>query len=453
MAPISTALTTRPESGTPYQLDSKQVSRAVTALTKHISSELQTKQSQAEKKNLLAEEGSEDEVQVSETPVWLIVSTKQHIVDDAKLKPGKIALPHALNQSPDTKICLITVAPQRAYKDLIAHPTFSAELSSKIARVIDIKKLSKKYKSYEARRQLIGEYDMFLADDRIVTMLPKTLGKAFYRGGAKRPVPVSLIGKQKFAKDENKQRIKEVGIPQEKLIGEPALVAKEISRAISSALVHLSASTTTAVKVAYASWAPEKIVQNINAVVAGLVRKFISKGWRNLRSLHIKGPDTMALPVWLAEELWVEEDQVLDQPFQPPIKDKEKRGRKRKTPEDTPKEGDELTVKRAKTDREESSKKREEPEGKSAKKSRKLKREEEEELEEKSLKKSRKSVEDGTKELEPATIEKGGKPKVDEKEPAKMSKTAEKKALMKSRKEEGKALRKVKKAELRRPSA
>lgn len=48
-------------------------------------------------------------------------------------------------------------------------------------------------------------------------------------------------------------------------------------------------------------------------VVSGMVDKFITKKWRNLRAIHIKGPNTMALPVWLAEELWVDEADVLEE--------------------------------------------------------------------------------------------------------------------------------------------
>lgn len=36
---------------------------------------------------------------------------------------------------------MITADPQRAYKDIVAHPSFPKELGSKIARVIGIAKL------------------------------------------------------------------------------------------------------------------------------------------------------------------------------------------------------------------------------------------------------------------------------------------------------------------------
>jgi len=48
----------------------------------------------------------------------------------------------------------------------------------------------------------------------------------------------------------------------------------------------------------------------VEAVVQGMVDKFVTKGWKNLKAIHIKGASTMALPIWLTNELWVEEGDV-----------------------------------------------------------------------------------------------------------------------------------------------
>ncbi|KAK4891182.1 hypothetical protein LTR28_002504, partial [Elasticomyces elasticus] len=53
---------------------------------------------------------------------------------------------------------------------------------------------------------------------------------------------------------------------------------------------------------------------NIEAVVTGLVEKYVPKQWRGVRAFHIKGPNTMALPIWLADELWEDEADVLEEP-------------------------------------------------------------------------------------------------------------------------------------------
>ena len=44
-----------------------------------------------------------------------------------------------------------------------------------------------------ARRRLCASYDLFLSDDRILPLLPKLLGKAFFKK-KKQPIPVDLTG-------------------------------------------------------------------------------------------------------------------------------------------------------------------------------------------------------------------------------------------------------------------
>ncbi|KAK5166000.1 hypothetical protein LTR04_000840 [Oleoguttula sp. CCFEE 6159] len=313
MAPVSTALTTRVESGSSYQLDADQVQRAASSLVKHLATEAESKNAKSTRQDLLADAGntSEDNADDDEVPVWLILTTKQHVVDQKKLKPGKI-----------------TADPQRTYKDIIADPSFPTSLSSRIARVIGISKLKAKYKPYENRRQLLAEYDIFLADDRVITYLPQVLGKVFYKGGQKRPVPLSLVGKPDRVDGKTVKPVKGSGLIVKggekvaRAVITPSDMAKEIEKSLSTALVHLSPSTTTAVKVGKASWTPDKLVANIEAVTNGLTEKFVSKGWRNVRGIHIKGPNSMALPIWLADELWVEEKDVLDKIPEPVKKER-----------------------------------------------------------------------------------------------------------------------------------
>lgn len=228
------------------------------------------------------------------------------------------ALPHPLNTSSTTTICLITAEPQRTYKDVVAHPAFPADLRTRITRVIDVSKLKSKYKQFENRRKLLAEHDIFLADDRIVLGLPKILGKTFYKGGAKRPVPVSIAGSSR-KRDADGRTVKktpeERGKKSEGNAGaaSPEAVAREIEKSLNAALVHLAPGTSTAVKVAKAGFTPEQVMKNVEAVVEGLTKRFVTKGWRNVRAIHIKGANTMAFPVWEASELWVGDEDVLEE--------------------------------------------------------------------------------------------------------------------------------------------
>lgn len=280
-------------------------------MLRHIKSEAKRKEEQAATKNLLATnddsstEGESDQAE----PIWLVITTKRHIIDKKRLKPGKIVLPHSLYKPTSSTICLITADPQRSFKDVIDHPSFPTTIATQITRTIGISKLLTRYRSFESRRQLHSEHDIFLADDRIITRLPQALGNAFYKG-SKRPIPVNLMPyKQKEQPGNTSTQSKETPVSK---AAPPLQFAKEIESTLSCALVHLSPSVTTSVRVGLSNFKPDEVAENIEAVVEGMVKKFIPKGWRNIRAVHIKGPNTMALPVWLAEELWQEEEDVLE---------------------------------------------------------------------------------------------------------------------------------------------
>ncbi|KAK2758375.1 hypothetical protein FQN54_004225 [Arachnomyces sp. PD_36] len=315
MAPTSSALTSKVQSGSPYQLDKDQVTRASSALLRHIKSEQKEKEEgQTAKKNLLA--GSDDEAD-SETdasdsiPIWLVLTTKKHVVYKNRLKPGKISIPHSLNSSPSISVCLITADPQRAVKDVVESPAFPSTLSSQISKVIGYSKLKTKYKSFESRRQLLSEHDVFLADDRIIMRLVETLGKVFYKS-SKRPIPIRIAEIEKV----NGKRVKNDGkkkAPQDEkyaAVASPAIVAKEIEKTLNCAAVHLAPSTTSAVRVGSSNFTKEQLVENVEAVVQGMAEKYVTKGWRNIKAVHIKGANTMAMPIWLANELWVDDEDV-----------------------------------------------------------------------------------------------------------------------------------------------
>ncbi|MCJ1466485.1 hypothetical protein MMC07_005104 [Pseudocyphellaria aurata] len=322
MVPEITPLTTKAVSGSPYQLDKSQTLKASTALLKHIKSEAKRKEAVSNTKNLLADPAadSSDEADSNTVdPIWLVVTTKKHIADQKRLKPGKIILPHSLNNIPTTSICLFTADPQRTFKDAIANPSFSSELSARITRILGIAKLKARYKSFESRRQLLAEHDVFLADARIITLLPNLLGKTFYRSSSKRPIPVNLEPYKSRPKNPTSGERLPVAKPSKaqstppRSVAEPAQIAHEIQRTLSCAQVYLSPAATTSVRVGLASLTPEQVAENVEVVVSEMVDRFITNKWRNVRAIHIKGPNTMALPVWLADELWVDEADVLEE--------------------------------------------------------------------------------------------------------------------------------------------
>ncbi|KAF9729272.1 hypothetical protein PMIN06_010869 [Paraphaeosphaeria minitans] len=315
------ALATK-KSGSPYQLDPAQVERAAKGLIAHMKKHAQEKEEKADKKNLAADE---DDAADQDQAIFLTVTTKQQVHDTSRLKPAKLPLPHPIIGS-DVRICIFTKDPQRAYKDLIFESSeFPAALRTKVARVIGVDKLKKKWKSFETKRQLLAEHDVFLVDDRVTKIVAEALGKTFYGTKSKRPIPVRLTAGafvDKSKKDDKKK--------QENVVGTAAGVAKEIEAALSATYVSMSASTNTSIKVGKLSMTSAQLKENVEAVVEKLVEKHIEHKWRNVRGLYIKGPTTKALPIWVHDEMWVDDDKVLDAAPTKAITGSSNKGEKRK---------------------------------------------------------------------------------------------------------------------------
>lgn len=183
--------------------------------------------------------------------------------------------------------------------------------------MIGVAKIKARYKSYESRRQLLAEHEVFLADDRIITLLPKILGKTFYDHSSKRPIPVNFQPSKSQRKESTSSGTLLItqshppGSNSAVSVATPVHFVREIERTLSCAQVYLSPSVTSSVRVGLSSFTPEQLTENVKTVVEGIVERFVTKKWRNVRAIHIKGPNTMALPVWLAEQLWVDEEDVL----------------------------------------------------------------------------------------------------------------------------------------------
>ncbi|PSR90643.1 ribosomal protein L1p/L10e family-domain-containing protein [Coniella lustricola] len=291
-----------------FEVDPDQALKASKALLAHIKKTAAETAASATKKNILdvADDNDSDKaLSLAETPIWLTITTKRHIHDSKKLQPAKIALPHPLSQVDDddeSPICLIVADPQRHYKNLVADDAFPEKLRKRITRVIDLKHLTAKYKQYEAQRKLAAEHDVFLADDRIINRLPKALGKSFYKSTTKRPIPVVFA--RKAAREENGKKVKrDVDDVNCRPVTE---VAAEIEKALGCALVHLSPSTNTAVKVGLAGQDAKAIAENIVKVSNEIANKYVPKKKNGIRAIFVKGPQTVALPIYQDTELWVD---------------------------------------------------------------------------------------------------------------------------------------------------
>ncbi|KAI0917548.1 hypothetical protein AcW1_007276 [Taiwanofungus camphoratus] len=231
-------------------VSSQQCKVAVNALLNHVL-KIQEKKSETE---LLP--GKEQHV-------WLVMTVKQ-MYPEKKLKPSKIPIVHPLVDPRTTPVCLITKDPQREYKDLL-----DAHGIRFISRVVGITKLKGKFKPFEARRLLLKENGLFLADERVVPLLPKLLGRKFFEA-KKQPIPVCLTRKD---------------------------LKGELEHAISSTYFHQNQGTCTSVKIGTLSQNPSQVLENLETALPAIVKN-VKGEWDNIQSFHIKTNSSASLPIW-----------------------------------------------------------------------------------------------------------------------------------------------------------
>ncbi|KAH9922949.1 ribosomal protein L1p/L10e family-domain-containing protein [Fomitopsis serialis] len=163
-----------------------------------------------------------------------------------ELLPGRSKTPiaHPIVDPRVSSVCLITKDPQREYKDLLESHGIRF-----ISRVVGIEKLKGKFKPFEARRMLLKENDLFLADERVVPLLPGLLGKKFFE--AKKALTRTFVRKR----------------------------------------------TTVSVKIGTVSQSPAKVLDNLKMALPAIVKR-IKGEWDNVQSFHIKTNSSASLPIW-----------------------------------------------------------------------------------------------------------------------------------------------------------
>ncbi|CAD6268912.1 unnamed protein product [Miscanthus lutarioriparius] len=114
-----------------------------------------------------------------------------------------------------------------------------------VSEVIPLSTLRTDYRPYESRRRLAASHALFVADRAILPLLPRVLGKAFYSTN-KAPIGVD------FTRVDGRSRL---------------------------------------------DMEEEEIVDNVMAAVEAAVEK-VPKMWANVRALHLKAVDSVALPIY-----------------------------------------------------------------------------------------------------------------------------------------------------------
>lgn len=242
------------------KVDAAQVLKACKALAAYTERRLSAKQNELPL-------GGNDSLGASkdtDNTVWMQITVKQ-LDTKRQVKPARIALAHPLLDQ-DASVCLLTKDPQREYKDLLMEKNITV-----VNRVVGVEKLKGKFRPFDARRQLVRDHDLFLADERIVPMLPKLCGSVFYKD-RKFPIPVDLTKKKHLA--------------------------ETIERAVASTYYMQNKGSCSTIKVGFLNrHSPEELVENIAQALPTVVARIPGK-WSNVQNIEIKTGKSAALPVW-----------------------------------------------------------------------------------------------------------------------------------------------------------
>lgn len=225
---------------------------------------------QAEKAvRALQDYSSKQKEPAAEGFIFLVVNVDK-ISAKASAKPTALAVPHPWRsaEDPNLSICMITKDPAETEQ---ARLKSVVESLPAIKQVDSVSALGKKHKSYEARRQLCSLHDLFLADERILPLLPRTLGKSFFIK-KKQPVAVDLT------------------IPKERLV-------EELKKAASATFLFHNTGPCTVIKVASAAQSVEHVLENMAAVLH-LLNKRLPGGHANIRSVLLKTSTSISLPLF-----------------------------------------------------------------------------------------------------------------------------------------------------------
>ncbi|KAJ3376288.1 Ribosomal L1 domain-containing protein 1 [Allomyces arbusculus] len=189
-----------------------------------------------------------------------------------------VKLPHALHsgvsadgtidETAAPSICLFVKDPQSDAKELLARH------GTKVDKVIGISKLRKKFSTHEEKRMLAKTYDVFLADDSIVPMLPKILGKSFHHN-RKSPTPIKLN----------------------------SLTPQRLAHVLHSATFKIPAGNCLSVQVGSLTQHPlEAIAENVETAVSAVLAALPKRvgGIKNVQQLAVVIDDVPSLPFYMS---------------------------------------------------------------------------------------------------------------------------------------------------------
>jgi len=194
--------------------------------------------------------------------ISLVVSL-QRTPEKARTKPFYAPLVHSLYK--DRPVCLITC--DGLYKSVKEH--LKTHPVEGIEKVIGITKLRKEFSRYADKRKLSTSYDLFLADSRLMHLLPKLIGAKFF-DKKKHPSLIDL---------------------------DRADITPSLIKARDATYFHLRTGPTIMIKIARTSFSDKEVIENFNAAIEAIVKN-IPKKWKGIQALYLRTATSVALPFY-----------------------------------------------------------------------------------------------------------------------------------------------------------
>ncbi|XP_071689283.1 uncharacterized protein [Rutidosis leptorrhynchoides] len=117
--------------------------------------------------------------------IYLILTLNKIPQKEFTKNPNKIPIPHSLHTSPEyCRSCLIIDDRPKPNNQKLTFEYADKKIKAlgiPITKIIKLSKIKSDYRSFESKVELFNLFDVFLADRRIIGMLPETLGKVFYK--------------------------------------------------------------------------------------------------------------------------------------------------------------------------------------------------------------------------------------------------------------------------------
>ncbi|KAN0063247.1 proteasome-interacting protein cic1 [Thecaphora frezii] len=247
------------------KVDPAQALKACKALAAHAEKVAKQREADNSARNVLPLDGPQGDLKDRSNTVFMQLAIKQ-LNPQSKVKPVRIPVPNPVHRPGQVSVCLLVKDPQREYKDLLVEQNITS-----IARVVGVTKLKGKFKPFDARRDLVKDHDLFLADERIVSLVPKICGKVFF-DAKKNPITVDVVQKRHLK--------------------------QELDSAISSAYYLQNKGSTSSIKLGYlSSHTPEQLQENLLAAIPAVISR-IPGGWNNVQNIEVKTGSSVSLPIW-----------------------------------------------------------------------------------------------------------------------------------------------------------